>query len=249
MEKVIPETDSLLHLEQEIVSCDLCPRLVRWREKVALEKRAMYLDHSYWGKPVPGFGDPNAVLWLIGLAPAAHGGNRTGRVFTGDRSGDFLYRALHDTGWARLEKVWGRDDGQELFGAYLSAAVRCAPPENKPTPEEFRNCRPFLLREKRQLTNVRAVLVLGAVALREWIQMMREVDPGSFRKMPPFAHGTEVIYPDPHPRLFVSYHPSQRNTQTGLLTLPMMTGVLGRIRDALGEDLVRNVPVGDRKGE
>lgn len=235
MEKVTSEEDSLSRITREIISCSVCPRLVQWRERVALEKRAMFREQSYWGKPVPGFGDSGAVLWLIGLAPAAHGGNRTGRVFTGDRSGDFLYRALHDTGWARLPEVWGVDDGQELFGAYLSAAVRCAPPENRPTPEEFRNCRPFLLRESRRLPGLRAVLVLGALALGEWISMMRETDPVSFRKMPKFAHGSEIVYPDPYPRLFISYHPSQRNTQTGRLTFPMMTGVLERIREAVGE--------------
>ncbi len=235
MEKVGSGEDSLSRIGREIISCAACPRLVRWREQAAREKKAMYRDQTYWGKPVPGFGDPAAVLWLIGLAPAAHGGNRTGRVFTGDRSGDFLYRALHDTGWARLPEVRGMDDGQELFGAYLSAAVRCAPPENRPTPEEFANCRPFLLRESRQLPKLGAVLVLGALALHEWIAMMRGVDPGTFRKMPKFAHGAEVLYPDPYPKLFISYHPSQRNTQTGLLTLPMMTGILDRIRTVLKE--------------
>ncbi|MHB1286905.1 MAG: uracil-DNA glycosylase family protein [Leptospirales bacterium] len=165
MEKVGPSKDSLPRIAREITSCSACPRLVQWRQQVALEKKAMYRDQVYWGKPVPGFGDPGAVLWLIGLAPAAHGGNRTGRVFTGDRSGDFLYRALYDTGWARIPEVRGVDDGQELFGAYISAAVRCAPPENLPTPDEFRRCRPFLQRESRQLPRLEAVLVLGALAL------------------------------------------------------------------------------------
>jgi uracil-DNA glycosylase family 4 len=190
----------------------------------------MYRTHTYWGRPVPGFGDPDAVLWVIGLAPAAHGGNRTGRVFTGDRSGDFLFRALFETGWAKFPVSSGAGDGQELFGCYISAAVRCAPPENRPDPDEFERCRTFLEREARLLVKAKAVLVLGKMALGAWVQAMRSFDPEVFRSIPVFRHGHEVAYPDPYPRLHVSYHPSQRNTQTGLLTQSMMTGMLSKIR-------------------
>ena len=232
MEKIAAGQDSLLQISGDIVACRQCARLVDWREEAARVKRASYRDETYWGKPITGFGDPNALLWIIGLAPAAHGGNRTGRVFTGDRSGDFLFRSLYETGWARYPTVWGEADGQELFGAWISAAVRCAPPANRPTPEEFSRCRPFLEREFRQLPNVRSVLVLGAQALREWIFLMREKNLPVFRKMPVFSHGLKVGFPDPYPRLFVSYHPSQRNTQTGLLTKDMMCRLLSEIRDS-----------------
>lgn len=233
MEKVIPEPEGLDRISREIVSCRRCSRLVGWREKVALEKRAMFRDQEYWGRPVPGFGDPEAALWIIGLAPAAHGGNRTGRVFTGDRSGDFLFRCLYETGWARYPSSWGINDGQKLDGVWISAAVRCAPPENRPSPEEFGNCRPFLGREYHLLKHVRAVLVFGKLALGEWFSFMREEAPAVFRKMPSFAHGMKVAYPAPHPRLFVSYHPSQRNTQTGLLTEAMLCNLLESIRSSV----------------
>ncbi|MCL4461862.1 MAG: uracil-DNA glycosylase [Nitrospirae bacterium] len=241
MEKITAEKDSLHRLSEEIAACRLCDRLVRWREEAARGKRAAYREETYWGRPVPGFGDPDASLWIIGLAPAAHGGNRTGRVFTGDRSGDFLYRSLYETGWARYPFVWGREDGQKLFGVWISAAVRCAPPDNRPTPEEFLRCRPFLRRETRQLPAVRSVLVLGALALREWICLMREENPAVFRKMPAFVHGTDVRFPGPYPRLFISYHPSQRNTQTGLLTLDMMCRLLSGIRDS-GQSSGKPIP-------
>lgn len=237
MEEITVGLDSLCQISGEIVACRQCDRLVSWREETARLKRASYRNETYWARPLTGFGDSNALLWIIGLAPAAHGGNRTGRVFTGDRSGDFLFRCLYETGWARYPTVWGREDGQSLFGAWISAAVRCAPPGNKPTPDEFFRCRPFLEREILQLTNVRAVLVLGALALREWVSLVRKRDSSLFETMPIFAHGTKVALPDPYPQLFVSYHPSQRNTQTGLLTMEMMCRLLREIRDfaLLGE--------------
>ncbi|KGA94920.1 uracil-DNA glycosylase [Leptospirillum ferriphilum] len=230
MEEVAVEEDSLGRLSGEIVVCRQCDRLVSWREESGRVKRASTRTETYWSRPLPGFGDSEALLWIIGLAPAAHGGNRTGRVFTGDRSGDFLFRCLYETGWSRYPTVWGRKDGQTLFGAWISAAVRCAPPENTPSPEEFLRCRPFLEREFRQLTKVRAVLVLGALALREWMTLLGKHDPSLLQKKPSFVHGTHMVFPDPTPRLFISYHPSQRNTQTGLLTKEMMCRLLREIR-------------------
>ena len=228
--------DSIERVTENITVCRACTRLVEYRETVASGKRAMYRSQTYWGRPVPGFGDPDAILWIVGLAPAAHGGNRTGRVFTGDRSGDFLFRALFETGWAKFPLSTGIRDGQELFGCYISAAVRCAPPENKPDPDEFERCRTFLEREGRVLAKVKAVLALGKMALGAWVQAMRSFEPDVFRSIPAFRHGHEIAYPDPYPRLYVSYHPSQRNTQTGLLTRSMMTGTLSKIRtDIQGE--------------
>lgn len=234
MEKVGPSTpDSIDRVSSEIAECRACPRLVEYRENVATVKKPMYRSQVYWGRPVPGFGDSDAVLWIVGLAPAAHGGNRTGRVFTGDRSGDFLFKALFETGWAKLPVSTGIDDGQKLKGCYISAAVRCAPPQNKPNPDEFERCRPFMVRESGLLKNVKAVLALGSVAMMAWVKAMRSFDADTFRKAPAFRHGLEISYPDPYPRLYMSYHPSQRNTQTGLLTPSMLKGVLDAIREGI----------------
>lgn len=213
--------DSLERVAADIVGCRRCPRLVAWREQVALDRRASFRDQEYWGRPLPGFGTSDARLLVVGLAPAAHGGNRTGRVFTGDRSGDWLYRALHRAGFASQPTSTARDDGLELRRAYIAAAVRCAPPANVPTPEEATNCQPYLEREIALLDDLRVVVALGDFALR-WLWPII----GSGRR-PKFGHGLET--PLGGGRLLVtSYHPSQRNTFTGLLTEPMFDAVFAR---------------------
>jgi uracil-DNA glycosylase family 4 len=217
-------SSDLAELEAEIVACRACPRLVAWREQVAREKRASFADEEYWGRPAPGFGDPAADLFIVGLAPAAHGANRTGRVFTGDRSGDWLYAALFRAGYANQPTSVSRDDGLELTGAWVSAAVRCAPPANKPTPEERDTCLPYLRREWDLLTEVRTVVVLGQFAYQVVAGLT------GLRGRPKFGHGVEVDLPDG--RLLVcSYHPSQQNTFTGVLTEPMFDAVFSRARE------------------
>jgi uracil-DNA glycosylase family 4 len=218
---------ALAALTAEIVACRRCPRLVEWRERVAREKVARFRDETYWGRPVPGFGDPEARILLVGLAPAAHGGNRTGRAFTGDASGDFLFRALHAEGLADRPISRRADDGLTLFDTYIAAAVRCAPPANKPTIEERDNCAPFLIREIRLLTEVRVLVALGAfgwvAALRALASLGHEVRP-----RPPFGHGAEVAI-GPY-TLLGTYHPSQQNTFTGRLTAPMFEAVIARAK-------------------
>ena len=206
----------------EVVDCFACPRLVEWRELVAKEKRASYRDEEYWGRPVPGFGDPDATLLLVGLAPAAHGGNRTGRVFTGDRSGDWVFRALHRAGYANQPTSVHRDDGLALTGAYVAAAVRCAPPANKPTPAERDTCLPYLRRELTLLAHVQVIVVLGQFA---YDVMVREL---GVRPKPRFGHGVEVPVGDR--TIICSYHPSQQNTFTGTLTEEMFDAVFARAR-------------------
>lgn len=220
----------LLTLASEIVECRRCPRLVDWREKVAREKVARHSAETYWGRPVPGFGDPNARFWILGLAPAAHGGNRTGRVFTGDRSGDFLYRALYEAGFCNQPTSVSKNDGLLLHDLYVSAVVRCAPPQNKPTPAEYDACRPFLEREFRSLEHLSLVLVLGAVAYREYRKMLASVTSPSPPPFPPFAHGRFIPASPGLPALLACYHPSARNTQTGLLTPAMMGKILESAR-------------------
>jgi len=216
-----PERDSLERVAAEVIDCRACPRLVAWREDVAATKRAEFRDWHYWGRPVPGFGDPAARVLIVGLAPAAHGANRTGRVFTGDRSGDWLYRALHRAGMARLPTSTHRDDGQELFGAYVSAAVRCAPPENKPTPAERDTCRPYFERELALLRDVRVIVGLGRFAYDVVAAVV------GLRPRPAFGHGIEVSLSDGR-TLLCSFHPSQQNTFTGKLTEPMFDAVFAR---------------------
>jgi uracil-DNA glycosylase family 4 len=220
------ERDSLAAVEADVVACRACPRLVAWRELVATEKRAAYRDEDYWARPVPGFGDPAARLVIVGLAPAAHGANRTGRMFTGDRSGDFLYAALHRAGYARRPTSVSRDDGQRLTGAWITAPVRCAPPANKPTVEERDTCRPFLERELVLLTEARVFLALGAFGYQGLAAFL------GLRPRPAFGHGVEAPLPDGRV-ILCSYHVSQQNTFTGKLTPEMFDAVLARAR-ALG---------------
>jgi uracil-DNA glycosylase len=217
-------SDSLARVTAEVVDCFACPRLVAWREKIARDKRASFAGEEYWGRPVPGFGDPGAQLLLVGLAPAAHGGNRTGRVFTGDRSGDWVFRALHRAGYANQPLSVNRDDGLVLSGAYVAAAVRCAPPANKPTPDERDRCLPYLAREWALLTEVRVVVVLGLFAYQVVAGLV------GLRPRPRFGHGVEATLPDGR-TLICSYHPSQQNTFTGVLTEEMFDAVFARARE------------------
>ncbi len=230
--------ETLRELNQTIIACRKCPRLVRYREKVAREKRAAYRQWEYWGRPVPGFGDPHARLLILGLAPAAHGGNRTGRVFTGDRSGDFLYRALYRAGFSNQAMSASRDDGLRLKDAYVAAAVRCAPPANKPLPSETANCLPYLEREL-ALLRPRAVLALGAIAMRALLGLFKEQGKVPKRTAFPFRHGADYELGTGLPRLFVSYHPSQQNTFTGKLTEKMLESVLAHIVRFLEKDRPR----------
>jgi uracil-DNA glycosylase family 4 len=224
--------DSLTQLTTEVISCRACPRLVDWREQVGREKRAAFRDEHYWARPVPGFGDPAARVVLVGLAPAAHGANRTGRMFTGDRSGDFLYAALWRTGFANQPTSLAVDDGLSLKGAYITAPVRCAPPANKPTPAERDRCRPFLQRELALLDQARVLVPLGQFAYQ-----VLATDLG-VRPRPRFAHGLEIEEPATSDRrettILCSYHVSQQNTFTGTLTSTMLDAVLIRARTIAG---------------
>ena len=220
--------DSLERLHDEVVGCSACPRLVAWREHVARERRAAFAEEEYWGRPIPGFGDPAAELLVVGLAPAAHGGNRTGRVFTGDRSGDWLYRALHRAGYANQPTSVHRDDGLRLTGAWVCAAVRCAPPANAPTPAERDTCAPYLVRELALLQQVRVVVALGNLAYASVARLT------GLRPRPRFGHGVETRLPDGR-FLIASYHPSQQNTFTGTLTEPMFDAVFSRARQLTSE--------------
>ena len=215
---------SIDELNEAIVDCRLCPRLVEWRESVATAKRRQYMDWEYWGKPVPGFGDTDAQVLLVGLAPAAHGANRTGRMFTGDQSGNWLYGALHKFGFANQPESTGRNDGMRLKNCYISAAVRCAPPANKPTKGEFENCRPYLLQELQLLTNVRVIIALGKIAFDTVLTCTELLQWPGFRKKPAFKHGMEVKIRE-NLYLVASYHPSQQNTFTGKLTKRMFHSV------------------------
>ena len=207
----------------------LCPRLVRWREEVAKEKTARFKNWNYWGKPVPGLGDPDARLLIVGLAPAAHGGNRTGRMFTGDRSGDWLFRALHKFGFANQPASTSRDDGLILQDCYITASVRCAPPENKPLPVEAQNCRQFLLKELQLLSNVRVIVALGKFASDALFESFRKLAMTTAKKRPVFSHGKEFSLNNDQ-TLISSFHPSQQNTFTGKLTEPMFDRIFRRAR-------------------
>ena len=223
---------ALSELTAEIVACRRCPRLVEWRERVAQEKVARFRTESYWGRPVPGFGDPEARILIVGLAPAAHGGNRTGRVFTGDASGDFLFAAMHEVGLASQPTGRRADDGLELRGAYIAAAVRCAPPANKPLPAERDNCAPFLHRELALLEDVRVIVPLGAYGWEAALRAIAAVSGVDPRPRPKFGHGAEARL-GPY-AVIGSYHPSQQNTFTRRLTPEMLVGVLGRARELGG---------------
>jgi uracil-DNA glycosylase family 4 len=212
-------------LHDEIVRCRKCARLVAWCEKVARTKRRKYAGEKYWGRPVPGFGDPNARLLVVGLAPGAHGANRTGRVFTGDKSGDFLYAALHRAGFANQAESTSRDDGLELRGAYVVTAIRCAPPGNAPAPDELKSCAPFLGREVALLEHVRVVLALGSIAWNAWLDHTARSGVALPRPRPRFSHGAELALPQ-SPLVLGSYHVSQQNTQTGKLTAEMFDAVV-----------------------
>ncbi len=231
--------DSLDALRDDVVACRACPRLVAWREEVAITKRAAFRDEEYWGRPVPGFGDPEASVVVVGLAPAAHGANRTGRMFTGDRSGEWLYRALWRAGYANQPDSTSRHDGLRLTGAWITAPVRCAPPANKPTPDEQRRCRPFIERELALLDRARVFVALGQIGYHA-ISALLGVSP-----RPRFAHGLEVPVvataggPDrrgrPDRTILCSYHVSQQNTFTGRLTEPMLDEVFARARARAGD--------------
>ena len=217
-------------LEREIVACTLCPRLREYCVRVGQVKRRAYLGWDYWAKPVPGFGDPKARVLVIGLAPGAHGANRTGRMFTGDRSGDFLYRALHETGFASQPTSVSRDDGLKLTGVFIGAAGRCAPPDNKPLPVELARCRPYLEREIDLLTEVRVVVALGGIAFRTYLGILR--DRGKIARVGAFGFGHNQLHhpADGCPALLGSYHPSQQNTSTGRLTATMLREIFARAK-------------------
>ena len=220
--------DSLERLHDEVVVCRRCPRLVAWREEVARVKVARFADQEYWGRPLPGFGDPDARVLIVGLAPAAHGGNRTGRIFTGDSSGDFLYASLHRTGFANQPTSVARDDGLRLTGAYVAAVNRCAPPANKPTPEDRDTCLPYLVRELRLLSRVRPIVALGQYAWNGALLAAAALG-HVVRPKPRFGHGAEAAV---GPYVLVgSYHPSQQNTFTGTLTPAMLDDVFRRVRE------------------
>ena len=222
-----------LRLNRRIVSCRLCPRLVRHREAVAAAPPRRYRGESYWARPLPGFGDVEARLVVVGLAPAAHGGNRTGRMFTGDRSGDWLFRALHDTGFANRPESVRPGDGLELRDAYITAAARCAPPDNKPTPEEMQRCQPYLLEELRLLGRRRVVIALGKIGWDAYLRARRDAGAANPRPLPRFGHAVAAPMPD-GTTLLGCFHPSQQNTFTGRLTRPMLTAVFAKARELIG---------------
>jgi len=221
-------------LQNDIVSCRLCPRLREHCARVATVKRRAYRDWEYWGKPVPGFGDPQARILILGLAPGAHGSNRTGRMFTGDRSGDMLYGALHRTGFASQPASFSRQDGLTLRGVYITAAARCAPPGNKPTPQEIRNCRPYLERELDLLGGVRVVVALGRIAFDAYLDALKARSAIRSRAAFAFGHNRRFEIAPGLPVLISSYHPSQQNTSTGKLTEKMMLDVFRKARREAG---------------
>jgi uracil-DNA glycosylase family 4 len=223
----LPKT--LEALRDEIANCRRCPRLVDYIANIDTQKYKAFRDCNYWSRPVPGFGDPNARVLIVGLAPAAHGGNRTGWVFTGDGSADFLMAALHKHGFANQATSVSLDDGLKLIDSYILAVIRCAPPDNKPLPDEILKCRPYLLEEMSLLPNIRAVLALGKIAMDGYIDAINSTRKEKIKRLA-FGHGVEHELPDGLPRLFVSYHPSRQNTNTGKLTPEMLGNVLFSIQ-------------------
>ncbi|MGP0034468.1 MAG: uracil-DNA glycosylase [Solirubrobacteraceae bacterium] len=227
----------LLELEREVISCRRCPRLVAWREEVARVKRAAFADEEYWGRPLPGFGDPGARVLVLGLAPAAHGGNRTGRIFTGDRSGDWLFGSMYRTGFANQPTSVSRDDGLTLRGAYVTAAVRCAPPANRPLPSERDNCLPFLERELLLLESVSVIVTLGSFAWDGALRVTRALGEPVPRPRPKFGHAATAEVG--RYTLLGCFHPSQQNTFTGKLTEPMIDAVFERAKQLANSGQVR----------
>jgi len=230
----MPNPPWLIQLNAEVIACTRCPRLVEYREKIAREKRRAYRDCEYWGKPVPGFGDPKARVLVLGLAPGAHGSNRTGRPFTGDASGKFMYPVLHETGFASQPDALSRNDGLKLKDLYITAAVRCAPPDNKPLPQELANCEYYLDREVDGLRNVKVVVALGKIGFDAYLNYVRRRWQLASKKAYVFQHGASYKMPDGK-TLLASYHPSNQNTQTGKLTRPMFVSIFeeaARIADS-----------------
>jgi len=219
-----PKSNWLTQLNTEIVACTRCPRLVEYREMIARDKRRAYRDCEYWGKPVPGFGDPDARVLVLGLAPGAHGSNRTGRPFTGDASGKFMFPALHETGFANQPNATDRNDGLKLKDIYITAAVRCAPPDNEPLPQELANCASYLDRELEGLRNVRVVVALGRIGFDAYLNYLKRKGQLETRKAYIFQHAAKYKVPDGK-TLLASYHPSNQNTQTGKLTRPMFVQI------------------------
>jgi uracil-DNA glycosylase len=233
--------DLLEQVTAEVVECRLCPRLVDWREEAAANPPARYRGQSYWARPIPGWGDAGARLLVVGLAPAAHGGNRTGRIFTGDRSGDWLFRALHRAGFANQPTSVSRDDGLELLDCYIAAVVRCAPPANRPTPQERDTCLPYLVRELHALASLRVVVALGSFAWDGVLRAFRQAGWSVPSPRPVFGHGAEVQIAPPSPEpspvtLLGCYHPSQQNTFTGKLTEPALDALFARARALVDEE-------------
>jgi uracil-DNA glycosylase family 4 len=220
-------------LNRSITECTLCPRLVAYRQRIATEKRAAYRDWEYWGKPVPSCGDPNARVLLVGLAPGAHGSNRTGRMFTGDGSGDFLTPALHRAGFASQPTSVHRDDGLELRDMYIAAVGHCAPPDNKPTAQELDNCRPYLIRQLQILPKIQVILALGNIAFNGTLSALAQTGVSVSSPRPAFGHGAE--YTLGRYKLIATYHPSRQNTQTGRLTAAMFDAIFARVKGALDE--------------
>jgi uracil-DNA glycosylase family 4 len=226
-----PATE-LDQLNTTVAGCRACPRLVEWRELVAREKRASFADQEYWGRPVPGYGDPEARVLIVGLAPAAHGGNRTGRVFTGDRSGDWLFASMYRTGWANQPTSVHRDDGLKLLGAYISAVVKCAPPANKPTIDERDRCLPYLVKEMELLPRASVLVALGSFGWDGALRALAAAGHATPKPKPRFGHLAEATIGNR--TLVGSFHPSQQNTFTGKLTEPMMDAVFVRARELVG---------------
>jgi len=232
--KTASSRPDLVSLAERITRCRLCPRLVAHREAVAAIPPPRYRGQEYWARPLPGFGDPGARVLLMGLAPAAHGGNRTGRMFTGDRSGDWLFQALYEVGFASQPTSTHAGDGLRLDGAYITATIRCAPPANKPLPAEAAHCRPFLLEELALLSRVRVVVALGKIGWDAYLRTRRELGLGLPRPLPRFGHGARALMPGDGVTLLGSFHPSQQNTFTGKLTRPMLRAVFAQARRLAG---------------
>ena len=238
--KYVDSVQALAALQAEVVRCPRCPRLREYCAQVAAIKRRAFRDWEYWGRPVPSFGDPHARLLMVGLAPAAHGANRTGRMFTGDRSGDWLYRALYQTGFASQPTSTSREDGLILKDAYITAAIRCAPPDNKPAREELLNCRPYLERELQLLKNVKVVLALGKIAFDHYLDVLKSRGVIRSRAAFSFGHNRSFVTAPDQPVLMSSYHPSQQNTSTGKLTEEMLLDVFRDARKLTGRSAVSN---------